>query len=938
MTMKPAPAVTVASKAGLEGGDTPNNMTHAEVRVTGHGASGGLSRAESAPRLIIGKITPPAQTPDAVIRTRLIQGIFDHARDVVLVLAPAGFGKSTLMAQLHEHALASGAPAAWLTLDQRDNDLSRFLAYFHAVASRLLPIQLLPSTVRISGPGQYFGRQADATALIDALASSSRPYWLFIDDIEHVDAQEVLHVVQELIDNLQEGQHLVLGSRSIHQLSLRALELGGRLMRIGSSHLRFDVAETEDFVSRQEGLHLSPTDSKLMLDRTHGWAAGLRLVALSLTGRSDCTEWLATLSGSSASIAEYLAENVLGRLPEHACRFLVYSSVLEQLNGELCDAILDRSDSQDLLRQFERSNLFLTRIAPAVDPNLLSYRFHSLFRDFLLQELQQADPTAILELNRRAARWHASHQRFMPAIDYALRAHDSVLAAEIMDGCIMGFIEVAQMETVARWIDAIPPDITKNYLHLQRARAYAMIALHRYEEAEDALNHCRVAAAKRGEPVPLEVTIQFTLLHEFADRHDLAEKELVHFSDQLDEYDAASKGIACNISAYHDIAHSRFDAAREVLSRAKFGGDAANANSWSATYTSCFEGLIELLQGNVREAMTRFDAAKMRAKGAAVGVASSFLAQTLYETDDRLSASSLLNEYLRLVRDTADVDTIIVAYRVASRAAFVDGNDRRVESLLSELGDIGDARGVSRPKACAWLEKSRLSLLRGDCESARRYLELGSNPRIWQAHSGLHLFANELEDPATAAARFQLVSGNAGQAVPMLKRLLDEANATGRLWRRTHLQNLLGQALVASGDIRSGLSLLESVLCFAYRNHLQRVISDEPWLLHEPLEELKRRVRIIPADYLDRQKEAGDRLLRDNANMVATNVICNPLTTRESGLLRLVVDGRSNKEIARLLDISENTVETHLRRINQKLDTHNRTQAIARARELGLLH
>lgn len=913
-------------------------MTHSDNRLADPAVSGTFTPTGSTPRLIIGKITPATQTPDAVCRKRLVREIATTNQRVVLVVAPPGFGKSMLMAQLHAHALASGQPAAWLTLDQRDNDLGRFLSYLHAVASRLLPIQLLPSGIRNSGPGQYFGMRAEANALIDALASSSKPYWLFLDDVERINTPEVLHVLQDLIDNLQDGQRLVIGSRGIQQLSLRALELGGHLMRIDSTLLRFDVDETADFVARQDGVQLSTADAKLILERTHGWAAGLRLVAISLAGREDCSEWLANLSGSTSTIAEYLAENVLWKLPEHAGRFLIYSSVLEQLNGELCDSILERSDSDELLRHFERSNLFLSRITPALEPNVSSYRFHSLFRDFLLQELQRKDPAAIPELHRRAARWYAAHQRFLPAVDHALQANALTLAAEIMDHCIMGLIEVAQMETVARWVDSIPPAITAGYLNVQRARAYAMIALHRYGAAEDALNYCRTTATAQNEEVPLEVTIQLALLHEFTDRHDLAEAEITQFSGRLEGHDSMLTGIAHNIVAFHNIAQSRFDAARESLACARLGGEKSSASSWSNTYTCCFEGLIELVHGNVREAMARFDAAKGRAKGAAVGVASAFLAQTLYETDDRLCAASLLNEHLHLIRDTADVDTIIMAYRIASRSAFLDGDDRLVESLLSELGDIGDARGMSRPKASAWLEKSRYSLLRGDCESARRYLELGSNPRIWQPHSGFQLFANELEDPGSAAARFHLVSGNAAQAIPLLQRLLDDASIGGRLWRRTHLQNLLGQALIASGDPHSGLSLLESALCFAYRNNLLRVLSDESWLLCEQFEMLSTRIKLISNEYFIRLKTASVRLSQESAKLITVNATSNPLTSRESGLLRLVADGRSNKEIARLLGISENTVETHLRRINQKLNTHTRTQAIARARESGLLH
>ncbi len=910
-------------------------MANQNDRPAGIAAPSGIAPAEVAPRLIIGKITPPPQTEDAISRQRLVDEILTAGQRVVLIVAPPGFGKSMLMAQLHELLAARGEATAWLNLDQRDNDLGRFLSYLNAVALRLVPIQQLPSGARGTGPGQYFGLRAEATALIDALACSTRPFSLFIDDVEKIDAPEVIQLLQNLIDNLQDGQRLIIGARGVQLLSTRSLEIRGQLFRVDAERLRFDLQETTQFVHKQHGFTLVQGDVSTVLERTHGWAAALRLVALSLNGRQDCTEWLSTLSGSTRSIAEYLAENVLQRLPEHACQFLIYSSVLDQLNGELCDSILERNDSEELLTQFERTNLFLSRITP-LRPEQKAYRFHSLFRDFLLQELQRLDPRAIPELNRRAARWYAAHQRSLPAVDHALLAGDPALAADLMDGCAMGFIEVAQMETVAHWVDNLPAEIAASRLNLQRARAYAMISLHRYAEAEDALRNCRLAATANGTEVPLEVSIQEALLHEFTDRHDLTAVEISQFADHLEHDESMLSGIARNIMAYHHIAHSHFDKAREALACAKLGSEKQRTSAWSSTYTRCFEGLIDLIHGNAREALARFDVAKNRAKGAAVGVAATFMAQVLYEFDDRLGAESLLNEHLRLIRDAADVDTVIIAYRSAARIAFLRGDSARVESLLSELGDLGDARGVTRPKAAAWLEKARFSLLRGDGESARRYLELGSDPRIWAAHEGFHLFAQELEDPLTATARLNIVLGKAEQAIAPLQHAIREAEAGGRRLRRTHLQNLLGQALIANGQRQPGLRLLETTLGIAARNGLVRLIADEPWALPDAVSELCRKLPSTP-DYLERIIQAFTPLIQRTDNLGAIAPAANLLSPREAGIIRLVADGRANKEIARLLDISENTVESHLRRINQKLETHNRTQAISKARELGLL-
>jgi len=257
--------------------------------------------------------------------------------------------------------------------------------------------------------------------------------------------------------------------------------------------------------------------------------------------------------------------------------------------------------------------------------------------------------------------------------------------------------------------------------------------------------------------------------------------------------------------------------------------------------------------------------------------------------------------------------------------------------LLTEMGDIGDMRNVPRLKASAWLEKSRLALLSGDLESAARYLTLGSSTKIWGPHNGGRFYAQELDDAEIALARSDLVLGNYESSIRRSEQLLGVAESGGRRLRKIRLQCLLAQAYSRVRRRAGALALLEEALQAGSACELVHIFADEPWFLADLLEELASRPNGLSPEYLQRVRTATDLVAQRMGELVATKAKVELLTLKETAIIRLVADGKANKEVARLLAITDNTVETHLRRIFQKLETRNRTQAVSRARELGVL-
>lgn len=889
--------------------------------------------------LLKSKFYKPRQTSDSIIRRKLCEKIILSNCSVALITAPAGFGKSVFMGQLYEYAIESKLNAIWLTIDSRDNDISRFLSYIYEAFSVLLSntdISLFNN--KNSGIKDYFSIQNEVISLIDAITSSDTPFIFFIDDLEAISNPEILNILQDLIESLQENQRIFIGTRSIHQLSLKKLELNGSLFKVGPDNLRFSLAETKDFIVERQGIDIDDEHVDIIHKKTQGWIAGLRLVALSLEGRRNCNDWIDRLSGQDTDIAEYLSENVLSQLPQTAREFLIRSSIFDTMNSDLCDFVLKRSDSHDILYSFEKSNLFITKIPSAWDDSLYAYRLHSLFRDFLLQELKKLDPEMVSVLHKRAAVRFKKKQRFSLAVEHALQSNDYRFAASMMNKCISYEIEVAQIDTVLRWLDAIPQEITNNYINIQRSRAFVMTSFHRYQDAEDALLNCRRLVKAKGATETQDEIIQFAWLHEFMDRHDLAIAEIKSISEDCKLQAPLLKVVAYNIIAYHHMALSQFDEAIAALSIAKKMNDSLpDSTSLAITYAHCFEGWISLIQGDADAALAKFEYSRELSEGIAHAISSVCLAQAYYEVDDRLGACSLINQRLKLIRDTADIDTIIIAYRLAARSAYHVGDMHSVEDLLSQLGDIGDIRGVSRPKAAAWLEKTRIRLLKGDFESAKRYLELGTKSDTWKSNSEFNLFANELENPATANIRLQLLTGQSREAIPLLEMLIDTATRKGRLMKRTHLQLLLAQALWASGNTETALDIFKSVLIFCQSSGFLRIIVDEPWYLQELIDHLDISDKSVSEIYFQRLKNSTKPLPYRTSALIETQSVQNPLTKRENTLILLVGDGRSNKEIANLLGISENTVESHLKKINQKLGTRKRTEAVKKAREMGIM-
>src|SRR5215475_6715009 len=465
----------------------PRAVRTAAVPVSGHDD------------LLATKLHLPRPRPGFVPRPRLV-GRLDEglARGLVVVCAAAGYGKTVTLA---DWARRSGRPVAWLSLDAGDNDPVRFWRHVVAavgpvrpgVAGRLLPLFGPPPPSSLDGP---------VTALINELAA--RPgdgeAILILDDYHLIDAGPVHESLLLLAEHLPPGLRLVLASRSDPPLPLGRLRARGQLAELGAAELRFTAEEAAALLRRVAegaGSALSDADLAVLAARAEGWAAGLQLAGLSLRGRADAAGFVAAFSGSHRFVLDYLTDEVLAVQPEQVRGFLLETSVLERLSGELCDAVTGRAGGQAMLEQVERAGLFLVPL----DEVRGWWRYHHLFADLLRARLQRDQPGRVPALHRAAAAWHEAHGLADGAVRHAVAAADLDWAARLIEQHVETLLRHSERATLRRWLSALPPETLRARARLCMAQAIGAIVGGQIEAAEPLIDDTeRAYAATPDEP------------------------------------------------------------------------------------------------------------------------------------------------------------------------------------------------------------------------------------------------------------------------------------------------------------------------------------------------------------------------------------------------------------------------------------------------------
>jgi ATP/maltotriose-dependent transcriptional regulator MalT len=886
--------------------------------------------------LLATKLHVPLAQPGFVPRPRLVRALdYGVARGRVLVCAPAGSGKTALLA---DWARGGERPVAWLGLDAADSDPARFWRYAVAALDQARP-GLAGQVAPLPGPSPSGSFDGLVTAMINELAS--RPgdgeVLLVLDDYHLVDSGPVHESVAFLLANLPTTLGVVISSRADPPLPLARLRARGQLAELRAAELRFTAEEAAALLGTAEP-GLTGTAVAALVARTEGWAAGLQLAALSLRGHADPAGFVAAFSGSHRFVLDYLTDEVLDGQTGQVRAFLLETSVLHRLSGELCDAVTGRAGSQAMLEDIERAGLFLVPL----DEMRGWWRYHHLFAELLRARLRAEQPGRVQALHRAAAAWCDEHDLADDAVRHALAAADNAWAARLVERNVELLLGRGEGATLRRWLSALPAESVRDRPRLYLAQAYGAAMGFQLAALEALLDDADRAFAVSGdEPyaapagpaasvlanVPAGIALLRAVLARLRGDAALAAGYNRQALTQLGEDDWLMRSFVRWNQAAADWQAGRLEAAEHGLIAVL--AERRAADEFFAGFLAmraCYDlGEVQRAQGNLDAALATcrqaLESAGESSETADAGMAHVGLAQVCYERNELTAALDHATRGIALCRQLAFTTPLATGLAMLARIRHAHGD---AAGALAALGEAGQA-GLS-PQLIALLNpvRARLLLAQGDVRAAAQWADAaGLRP------DGEPDYPREPE--YLLLARVLLAQHDPGQALALLERLLDAAAGQGRAGRIIEIQALRALALAACGDHAGALDALTEAVTLAGRSGHVRVFADEGAPMRALLAELSAAQPGIDPGYLA-------ALLRACGQAAAAPPgLAEPLTDRELEVLRLLAAGKSNQRIAHDLVVALDTVKKHVTHVLGKLGAANRTEAAARARELGLI-
>ena len=907
--------------------------------------------ADGADVLLATKLYVPGPRPELVPRQRLVAGLDEVlTRGLLLVSAPAGFGKTSLLA---EWARGAGRRVGWLSLDVGDNDPARFWRHVLAALGQVRP-EVAERVLPLLGPPSPSSFEGLLTALVNELAAAPAETVIVLDDYHVIDAVAVHASLEFLVEHRPPGLALAVASRADPPLPLARLRARGQLLEIRAAELRFTPDEAAAVLRQAVGPGLPDASVMPLLERTEGWAAGLQLAGLSLRGHADAAGFVASFSGGHRYVLDYLAEEVLDRQPDEVRRFLLETSVLERLSGALCDAVTGRTDSQRMLELVERANLFLV----ALDEVRGWWRYHHLFADLLQARLRQEQPHRLPELHRGAAAWYERHGFADEARRHALAAGDAVHAARVVEQHVDELILRGEAATIARWLAALPIELTSTRARLCLARTFAAVAGGDPDTAEQSLDAAQRAFAPEadeafepsvGAAASLLTNVPATILLERAVVAHLRgdAENTARLASQALAAARESEAMLRSIARWH-LAVAEWLRGRLPEAERAF---TSSVRSWRAAgeATLTVWGIHHL--GQVQRVQAKLDAAldtyrqALEATDApgprhlpASGVAYVGMAQVAYERNELEAARAHVVEGIARCRQYAHTQALAIGLATLAWIRHADGDPAGALDAVAEAERIAPGSEVTSLLNPVPAERARLLLANGDVAGAVRWIRqrgLGVDDTVDYQREREYL----------VLARVLLARNRPDDAVGLLDRLHRAASIGRRTGSEIEIQALRALALAARADEQAAVTTLVEALTLAYPQRYIRVFADEG----EPMRALLGRLvaaqrsidgpaRGIPLDYLRMLIRAVEADPAGHPPAVsAVPGLIEALTVREVEVLRLLATGRQNQQIARELVVAPSTVKKHITHIFEKLGATNRTEATDRARQLGLL-
>jgi LuxR family maltose regulon positive regulatory protein len=894
--------------------------------------------------LLTTKLFIPRARTNLVSRPRLIEQLNAGLRKpLTLISAPAGYGKTTLLLDWRAR-FGSEYPLAWLSLDPGDNNLARFLTYISAVLENLDP--RLPQELysRLHLP-QLPPIEELVTALINGVNEFPQDFALVLDDCHVITDSAIHNGLAFLLDHVSPNMHLVMLTRSDPPIHLARLRARGDMVELRTGDLRFTTEEAATFLNAVMDLNLSDDNVNALDQRTEGWIVGLQMAALSMQGKEDTTDFIKAFTGSNRHILDFLSEEVIQRLPKSIRTFLLQTSILDRLNGPLCDAVLGKTHySAQVLVELERKNLFLIPL----DDERQWYRYHQLFSSLLFHSLIQTQSGIVNKLYERAAAWLEQNGYLEGAIGYAVKAQNYDLATRLMLQVKNSLWNRGEVHVLLNWLNTLPVELVHTQPELCIAYGGSLILLGYFDATEkwlqlveaglDSMTASDLPAALWRQKILIYRSVNARYHGDYAAAIALGQSGL----DQTPSTAVRDRGSALLFLGQAHFSAGNTDTAEQVLIDAVQTFQ-ASGHAMAGLNARHYLAQIRVQQGRLREAYEIYEQAVefTGEQGTTVysGVEYVGLGDLKREWSQLEAAAVAIQKGLELAEAGDFIFTLTDAYLARVRLALSQRDWEAAWSYIQKAEQVARRcpTSIEIKHLRAW--GARLQLGQGNLAEAESWAETVEADMEGAEITGpfdlIHEFA------LLTLARVWLAQGKTSQAASMLESVRVAAEDAGRHGRALEAQMLQALTEQAAGKEKQATNTFTQVLARAEPEGYVRLFIEEGAPVARLLFKVTTHTTIHLQDYAKRLLAA---YLNEDTERQALQAkplpgaaLIEPLSQREIEVLHLMADGCANKEIAAQLVISVGTVKRHVVHIFQKLGAANRTQAVTIGRELGII-
>ncbi|MGH7240893.1 MAG: LuxR C-terminal-related transcriptional regulator [Candidatus Saccharimonadales bacterium] len=860
-----------------------------------------------------------------------------------MIQAPAGYGKTHVLAQWRQRLLLSHPKSAWLTLDHEDNSFSQFFSEFVA-ALQSCGCHISERAIESLRRKRESPSLASTSGLINDLADATEEIFLFIDDFHVINDSSVMNAFHDFVRRAPSNVHVVVASRKMPSFPVIELEIGSRAAVFGLELLRFSFSETKAFARIRAMKQNDFDELQRLFEWSEGWPAGLQLA---INAHRKGILWTPGTTETAALIEElsaYFSVAYLDVVTEDVAEFLDKTSVMTRLSAPLIDHVFERTDSADLFRQIEHDGAFLSPLPEENDV----YRYHPLFSLILQRRLSQRAGIHIDQLHRRASDWCQRHGHLPSAVAHAIAAGEMERASELLENCALEMVQKGDLRFCLDLLGKLPPTELASRPILKVAKGWSMVLSNRPEEARKAIS--TIAVDNITAELSENILLIRCLCELFEDNMTACSETVRQWHEESSKQNAFLTAVGCNLLSVSQSHAGEFERARETLIGPKKWTE-EERSFYATCYATCLSAYSYVRRGNMKMArrILREEFQRATQKGgrrsAPACTIASFYSEVLYETHEFEALRDLLADRLDVINEVALPEALLVTHLSKARLLHAEGDYAGAQDVLEALQTKAEARSYFHVLAGCLQQRVCHHLYLNDVRTARAISERLAY-LIKHDEATARCGSEQIGFVAALAqVRIQIHDEDLTGALQKVVSLLKQLTGKSQLYDVVRLELIRGRLLAGLGHRGDALRLLNEQLIHGERMGLIRVFADEWPSCKRYLESpYKTGIKGISKSYLDRVLRAFDvhpdlptSELGLNGPQFGKETLIEQLSSREIEVLSLLGQGLQNKQVADVLCVTLDTVKWHLKNSYAKLQVTQRGTAVYKARRLGLI-